>query len=145
MPWEPIIHEKDGVTPAGYVVLVRALGLLLDRNVVVLCLSGEKLRNHVDKYRHVVGAVRMQGLLQLCETKSSAMNIEQENLLLSDEESTTFAKIVRVITTDCNPTVGGYLPYMDEIREFLPNMPSTHRTSITKILKKYETAAGPVR
>ena len=35
MPSEPIILEKDGVTPAGYVVLVRALGLLLDRNIVV--------------------------------------------------------------------------------------------------------------
>lgn len=145
MPWEPILHKKDGVTPAGYVVLVRALGLLLDRNVVLLCLSGEKLRNHVDKYRHVVGAVRMQGLLELCETKASTMKIEQENLLLSQEESATFAKIVRVITTDCNPTTGGYLPYMDEIREFLPNMPLTHRTSISKILKKYESPAGPAR
>ena len=145
MPWEPILHEKDGVTPAGYVVLVRALGLLLDRNVVVLCLSGEKLRNHVDKYRHVAGAVRMQGLLELCETKASAMKIERENLLLSPEESATFAKIVRVISTDCNPTAERYLLYMDEIREFLPNMPPTHRTSITKILKKYKSTTGSMR
>ena len=87
----------------------------------------------------------MQGLLELCETKASAMKIERENLLLSPEESATFAKIVRVITTDCNPTAERYLPYMDEIREFLPNMPPTHRTSITKILKKYESTAGSMR
>ena len=135
------IEPKDRSIAEKYVVLVRTLGLLLDPDVLALCFVGQKLRTHLQNYRHVKQNFRSRALLQMCEASGFTMEVEGEHqVLFQPDQAKILSKIMHAVAMDCS--FRELFPFTKEIQACLRDMQPEDRVKVEQILSKYPGEAS---
>ena len=133
-------EPQDRSIAEKYVMLVRTLGLLLDSDVSNLCFIGQKLRGHLQNYRHVKQNFRSRALLHMCEASGLAMNMEGEHQVFQPDQAKTISKIVHIVAMDCS--FRELFPFTKEIQAHLRGMLPEDRVKVEQILSKYPAGAS---